>query len=233
MKWDGQNCICSIGFTLIAPFNCACNGNIDQSSGICNQCHINSIWNGTDCACKPGYKKSSTNVCTVDTSFFTSYPPYPSSYPSYPSYIGYPSAPSLPSTLNIITIQGAIMSGVNSLALSVKLNGLPSSFIQNGVCGSCSNLFTIQNSIANSFKAAIVYNGISSIDGQALFNINLTFDFFPTQNFNTYIKINSSLASSFSNIDISQAASKLIDLRTLSKHETNSSVPNIRKDNLV
>ena len=120
------------------------------------------------------------------------------------------------------------MNGINSLVLSLKLNGLPSSLVQAGLCPQCANLFTVQTSINNTFKATTQYNGVSSIDGQALFNVNLVFDYFPTTNFNVYVKINSTMASLFT-VDVTQPAIKMIDLRTLSKAESSS---NMRKDNL-
>lgn len=242
MKWDGQNCICNTGFTMIAPFNCACNGNVD-ANGLCQPCAVNSVWSGVACVCKVGYKMSTTGTCIVDvpvapttptTPTYPSYNPY-SYYPNYPSYLTYPSLPStIPSaTPNIITLQGAIMSGINSLALSVKLNSLPSSLLQNNLCPQCASLFTVQTSLTNTFKTTIQFNGLSAIDGQALFNIGLTFDYFPVQNFNIFVKVNPTMASSFG-VDVSQGVSKLIDLRTLARLDSNSngnvSASNIRKD---
>lgn len=250
MRWDGQNCICNTGFTLTAPFNCACNGNVD-ANGLCQPCAMNSVWSGVACVCKVGYKMSTTGACIVDipvapstpsTSTYPNYSPY-AYYPNYPSYLTYPNLPSssiasvtaAPSTpANIITLQNAILNGINSLALSVKLNGLPSSFIQNNSCPQCSSLFTVQTSLTNTFKTTIQFNGLSAIDGQALFNIGLVFDYFPVQNFNVFVKINANLANNFS-VDVSQAAMKLIDLRTLARvdsgnNNTGVSASNIRKD---
>lgn len=65
-----------------------------------------------------------------------------------------------------------------------------------------------------------------------MFNIGLTFDYFPVQNFNIFVKVNPTMASSFS-VDVSQAVSKLIDLRTLARVDSangNVSASNIRKD---
>lgn len=60
------------------------------------------------------------------------------------------------------------------------------------------------------------------------------FDYFPVQNFNVFVKINTSLASNFG-VDVSQAVGKFIDLRTLARVDSGNnnggvSASNIRKD---
>lgn len=232
MKWDGFNCVCKDGFALSAPYTCSCNGNID-SDGNCLQCLVpNTFWNGIECACKTGYKKSTTGTCVLDT-LTPTYPTYPT-YPSYPTYPGYPSYPSYmfpsaPATSGLLSIQGAIMSGLNTLSLSLKLNGLPATLLQNGACAMCSSIFVVQTSLPNTFKSTIQYNGVSSVDSQSLFSVTLQFDYFPTQNFNIFVKVNPTFSTYFGTTDISQSVAKYVDLRLLS---TSGSGNNMRKDSL-
>jgi len=106
---------------------------------------------------------------------------------------------------------------------------MPSTLVQNGVCNLCSNIFIPQTSLSTPFKTTIQYNGVSMIDSQASFTMNLQFDNFPLQNFNIFVRINPALSTSFANIDISMPASRYIDIRTLSKSEKEQN-KNMRKD---
>lgn len=216
MRWDGLNCACKDGFTSTAPYTCNCNGNID-SLGNCIQCLLpNSAWNGTECACKTGFRKTILGTCVVDT-------PTPIS----PT----PSFPFLPGALisnSLISTQAAMVTAINTLSVSVKLNNLPSTLVQNGVCSLCANIFLVQISLPNSFKTSIQYNGVSAVGTQSLFSVSLMFDAFPIQNFNVFVKINPSFSTYFGATDISQTVAKYIDLRMLALSESG----NIRKDTL-
>lgn len=218
MKWDGFSCACKDGFTLLAPYSCSCNGNIDQS-GACLQCPPNTIWNGSECACKTGYKKTSSGSCVLDIPFSV-----PLVAPTYP---GSAFLPGQISWSSLISTQGAIVTGVNTLSISVRVNNLPSVLIQNGACPLCANLFVVQASLPSSFKTSIQYNGVSSIGSQSLFSISLLFDSFPTQNFNVFVKINPTFSPYFGSTDISQTVAKYVDLRTLSLSDSGK---NMRKD---
>lgn len=216
MKWDGSNCVCKENFALTAPNTCTCTGNLDQT-GNCIHCRLpNTVWSGTECVCRTGYKKNTvTGSCILDnTALPPVYPNFPS-YPGYPNYPYYPPGASSPRN-SLITIQGAIMTATNTLSASVKLSYMPPTLVQNGVCNLCSNIFIVQTSSSIPFKTTIQYNGVNLIDNQTSFTISLQFDYFSVQNFNIFVKINPAFSNSFGNMDISQSASKYIDIRTLS-----------------